>query len=299
MMLDWRSASLFMTADAAWRRRIFVGGLLLLLPAIGWPLVLGYRRWVLDRLVAGAPKLLPPWHGNLLAILTSGVGAMTVIHVWYSPLYLWLALTVGDAGGAGGAGWIAAGAFVVAFPIFSTLIIPALVAWLRFGAESPPSNLELAAISVAFALITFVIPSGFLQVSRTGRLRSAFRLDRDLRLIRTHFFRYVEAWFGSGVMSLIAHLCIPLSPFGVVWCYLGIVYSFNEVPLDDPDADHLRRSWFRYFRDAHWERYDVRRDGLTEHYARIVDESGPLGRGAASFTCVPLGPLRVPLPGST
>lgn len=296
-MLDWRSAGLFMTAEVAWRRRIFIGGLLLLVPVVGWPLVLGYRRWVIERLVNGDAELVPPWRGNLRAICASGLGAMAVIHAWYSPLYLWIGGRVVAAGGAGGTWWIVAAALAFALPIFSTLIIPAMILWLRFGANSPPGVGELMGMSAGFTLITFVIPAGFLQVSRTGRLVSAFRIDRDLTLIATHLPRYVEAWIGSGIMSLLGHLCLPLAPFGVVWCYLGIVYSFNEVPADGPDAVHPRRSWFRYFRDEHWRRYAVERNGIVERYTRVVDAGdGPVGGGDPAFEAIRFGSLRVPLP---
>ena len=279
-----------MTASEAWRRRVFVGGLLLMVPVIGWPLILGYRRRVVERLVSGDPELLPPWRGHLLETLRSGLGAMAVIHTWYAPIYLWLALRMIESGDANGAWLWPTAALFIAVPIFSTMIIPVGVVWLRFLADAPPSDGELAAMSVAFAVVTFVIPAGFLQVSRTGSLWSAFRLDRDLALIGRHFARYVEAWIGSGVMSLVGHLCLPLAPFGVVWCYLGIVYSFNEVPADDA------RSWFPYFRREHWKAYKVARGRIVERYSRRDVDAGPLGPGDHSITCVRIGPLRAPLP---
>ena len=30
-------------------------------------------------------------------------------------------------------------------------------------------------------------------------------------------------------MSLFGHFAIPLSPWGVAWCYLAIIFLFNEI----------------------------------------------------------------------
>jgi hypothetical protein len=113
------------------------------------------------------------------------------------------------------------------------------------------SDLEALAIGAGFGLMTFLIPSGFLNVSRTGRILSAFDFPQALGRVWRCGREYIEAWAGSGLISLAGHLCVPLSPWGVVWCYLSIVYCFNEVPLaaGDPEASYLQGSWIRVFRD--------------------------------------------------
>jgi hypothetical protein len=61
-----------------------------------------------------------------------------------------------------------------------------------------------------------------------------------------NFRSYGLAWYRSGVMSLCGHFVVPYSPWGIVWCYLGIIYSFNRV-LADELARHGRLSpdsWF-------------------------------------------------------
>src|SRR5204863_6693750 len=71
--------------------------------------------------------------------------------------------------------------------------------------------------------------AGFLQVSMTGRHRAAFAVWRTLPFVARHLRGYCGAWWRSGIMSLAGHLALPLSPWGVVWCYLGILALFNEV----------------------------------------------------------------------
>lgn len=136
-------------------------------------------------------------------------------------------------------------------PIFSTLAIPAFLAMDRFLSPEPAFGwAESAGLSAAFGLATFVIPSGFLNVSQTGRTVSAFNLPRALARIARCPKEYAEAWVGSVLISLAGHLCGVLAPWGVVWCYLSIIYAFNEVPLaaGGVAAADLERSWFAALR---------------------------------------------------
>ena len=105
-----------------------------------------------------------------------------------------------------------------------------------------------------YALITFCIPTGFLNVSRTNRMLSAFAIIDNLRFLIRTFPAYLEAWVGSSLLSLVSHLCIPFALWGVVWCYLGIVYCFNEIPLvmaQQVEANYLAHSWFGVFRTGY------------------------------------------------
>jgi hypothetical protein len=80
-------------------------------------------------------------------------------------------------------------------------------------------------------VLVFLIPSGFLQVSLTRRYRSAFAFWRAIPFVARNLPLYLEAWWHSSLMSLAGHPALPLSPWGVVWCYLGIVFVFNELLL--------------------------------------------------------------------
>ena len=59
-------------------------------------------------------------------------------------------------------------------------------------------NLVLAGLvaAAAFASVTFYVPAGFLRVSRTNRLLSAFSVASNLQLIARVPMRYAEAWIG-------------------------------------------------------------------------------------------------------
>ena len=245
--LDWKSAILFPTADPRWLRKIAVGGLVLLLPLVGWPVVLGYRKETIFRLLRGDSPILPEWGGNGLRYLLEGLKSVAVINSYYLPVYLWLAYRLCGHPPAGGLpwGWMAGAA--LAAPIFSTLAVPAVLLADRFLASAPAFGpAESVGISAAFGLLTFLIPSGFTNVSRTGRMASAFDLPRALGRIARCPREYAEAWAGSGLVGLAGHLCGVFAPWGVVWCYLTIVYAFNEAPVaaGDREAADLGRSWF-------------------------------------------------------
>ncbi len=292
--LDWPSACLFVTADPDWKKKIFVGGCVLLLPLIGWPAILGYRKEAILRLKHGTSPVLPDWNAGLWHFTAEGLKAVGVINAYYLPIYAWFAFRFFSAPELQSFPWFALACGCALFPIFSTLVVPVVLLYCRFLAPAGVmSTGELAALSAVFVFATFVIPAGFLNVTRTEKLLSAFNLARAWSLICRHFRAYCEAWIGSGLMSLVGHLCFPFSPWGVVWCYLGIVYSFNEIPLTgdarDTPAD-LQQSWFRRFQSEHWTRYDITRRGWFEQHRLSVP-----GDQNSGFTALSLGLLKIPI----
>ena len=62
--LDWRSATLFVVADPQWRQKIIRGGWIVLIPLIGWPIILGYRSKAVFRLIGNQRPLLPDCGGH-------------------------------------------------------------------------------------------------------------------------------------------------------------------------------------------------------------------------------------------
>ena len=251
--INWHSALLFPTADPAWRRKILIGGLVLLLPVVGWPTVLGYRKEAVFRLIRQDRPILPVWRHNGMHFFLEGLKAVAVINAYYLPLFVWLAVRLHGQPVMDRIPWVGVLTFLALAPIFSTLVIPGILTAVRLlSAEPVFGDAEALAIAATFGLLTFLIPSGFLNVSRSGRMCSALDLPQALARVRRCFPAYLEAWIGSGLISLAGHLCVPLSPWGVVWCYLSIVYCFNDVPLaaqDRREAAYLEESWFRIFRD--------------------------------------------------
>ncbi|MCA1696233.1 MAG: DUF4013 domain-containing protein, partial [Actinobacteria bacterium] len=76
----------YMTREPGWRRKLLVGGALLLAcPPLGWPLALGYRREVALRIVEGRQPVLPGWGAGWKGYLAGGLGAAGVILAYYAP----------------------------------------------------------------------------------------------------------------------------------------------------------------------------------------------------------------------
>lgn len=91
-------------------------------------------------------------------------------------------------------------------------------------------------------------------------------------------------------MSLIGHFCIPFSPWGVNWAYLGIVYNFNEVFYTDQllsKTSSFPDSWFERFSAGYWKHVkNNKRRRFNEH---IIDNK-------IRCKSINLGKFYIPLP---
>lgn len=246
--LDWRAAATFVRADPEWRAKILRGGLLLLLPPLGWPVALGYRKRLIARLAEGAEPVLPSWSEGVGAFWVEGMRALGVIFAHYAPLLVLYALKV-RAHGLPDLPWPELAGFFAFFFLLTPFLLPSLViASSSWAGGAAFSTAEVVGVLAYFALATFLIPAGFLQVSRTGCYRSAFRLGASVRFVVRHFALYLEAWTFSSLIALAGHFCIPFSPWGVFWCYQSIVYAFNEVRMHTGDPEDRAlvggSSWF-------------------------------------------------------
>ena len=240
------------------------------------------------RLADGAAPILPDWTAGLWHYLRGGLQAVGVIHIYLTPLYLWFALRVANDAFVARVPWGLVVLFFLAVPIFSTLVVPAGLVYARVILPALDiSEWELYALGAAFHLVVFLIPAGFLNVTKTRRMRSAFAVWPAVQFIVRYPRRYLEAWIGSSVMSLLGHFCLPFSPWGVAWCYLGITYLFNEVP-------HPTGGPYAEFRDTYWRGFVAKPSGaLTARYEPL---QGPRTSWPRSpFVAVKIGLIEVPI----
>ena len=91
--------------------------------------------------------------------------------------------------------------------------------------------LEIAVLVIVFVATAFVLPAAFVQVSVTGRYRSAFRVPHVARFITGHPIVYGEAWLLSLTASAIGVAMGPLAPWGLFWSYIVILHAFMEAFL--------------------------------------------------------------------
>lgn len=291
--LDWTSAGRYVVADPHWRSKLWKAGWVLLIPAVGWPALLGYRKEAVFRLADGRSPILPDWEGGLGSFIRGGLQAVGVIHAYLAPLYLWFLLRVVNEAFLTGVPWGGVLLFFLAFPIVSTLILPAGLVYARWMLpELEVSAWELYAMGAAFQLVVFFIPAGFLNVTRTRRTLSAFDVPRGVQSIVRYPRRYVEAWIGSSLLSLLGHFCVPFSPWGVAWCYLGITYLFNEVP--HPVGGTEPGGAFDEFRHRYWRGFRaVPRGPLLVRYEPLPGIPSRWPR--SPFTVIRLGAIEAPV----
>jgi Protein of unknown function (DUF4013) len=228
LRLRWFEAFRFMTEEPGWKRKVLVGGILLLFPPLGWPVALGYRKEVAFRLIAGRRPLLPEWRPHWPAFVKDGCAAVGVILVYFVPFLLtfWILALDDAASAAAHASEILLffAAVPLLIPVFLPLLPPLyfyLFPWIRM------SFLEQFAVGLVFWGTTFLMPAAFLQVSLHGRFRAAFRVGEVFRLVRGIARPYLEAWALSIAATALALMSGPLAPWGIFWSYLVIVHAFN------------------------------------------------------------------------
>jgi hypothetical protein len=201
--IDWRSAIGYVAREPAWKLRVGIGGLLiLLLPPVGWLLALGYRSIVGQRIVDRERPLLPSWTGLFGAALRRGSASSGVILAYLTPFviaYWILGLSSFDALAAHRRELLIFAAAVMAFPPLALPGMPALYAarydWLQFSAG------ETALLALLFFGPIVLLPSAFLQVAQQRRFSAAFHLGRVVRLVAAAPRLYLQAWLGALTVS--------------------------------------------------------------------------------------------------
>lgn len=241
-----RIAALYALRDPKWRSIYRAGGWWLLVPVIGWPVVIGYRRMLVDHLFAPKATALPRFRGQVGRLLLAGWSAIAVIFGHLLPVYAaFLGLLIARGWTPNAATlWCAAG-FAI-WPLWSPLSLPLAIGvatwtgWID-GAET-------ALFATAFACLVFVVPSGLLEVSRTGNYLSAARLDRSLARIARAPRAYLRAWAFGLVGQTLVPFTLLLWPWALFHAYVATVVRFNQLLSDQGEAPG--RGWLALAAEA-------------------------------------------------
>jgi uncharacterized protein DUF4013 len=233
MTLGWKAALVYPFDDPGWPRKLFIGGVLMLVcPPVGWATALGYRRAAGLRLRSGTNPPLPEWHRAWWSYFLGGVGAIGVILGYYMPFMLLYAFVAFEPSLRAAAHLPEIALFYTLIVVFPPLFLPALP--LLYAYVFPwvhVTSSEMVALVVLFFATAFVLPAAFVQVSVTGTFRTAFRLERVARFIVRHPRMYCEAWILSLMASAIGVFSGPLAPWVLFWSYLVILHAFAEAFL--------------------------------------------------------------------
>lgn len=245
MRIDPHAAGLYVLLDPDLEERTRHAGRLVLLPLVGWPMVLGYRRALAKRFFDRSGTALPPWRGSHRAYLLHGLRAIGVIHVYLAPLWLVLGTLASTRGYAPGAGTALAVAGLAALPILSSLVFPILVAAASVtGPGGAPllEPLEATALVLGFHVAIALVPAGFVRVTETDRFRSAFALTHTLPFIARNARAYPRAWWYGLWMNGAALVVFPLRPSALFWAYVSSQAVFNQL-LETPEDAREPRVW--------------------------------------------------------
>ncbi len=240
LQLEWRRAFTFMFGERHWRSALLRGGLLLLLaPPFGWHVAMGYRRAVGLAAREGAQPLLPPLGSNCLRLFWDGWMASLVIVTYSSPALLLFWLPGIHTMSALSQSVLPAILLLTGIIVLPPLAIPLLPPLcLRLFPFLTPSPAALAGCGVLLMAAVFVLPAAFLNVSITGSIRSACRIDRAVLFITRNPRLYLEAWAISLAATAAAFLSGPFCPWGLFWSYLAILSAFNQA-LVKSDGDEV------------------------------------------------------------
>ena len=287
--LDVRSACLFPTLDPEWREKLRHAGLVLLIPVIGWPMLLGYRKLTVERILLGSEPVLPDWRGAHWHCLIEGAKCCGVIATYMLPATCLFWSFGGGLESYRETPILVALAFAVALPIFLPLVLPLAVVYCAAIPENPITLEHAAAVMSLYAVGVFLVPMGFLRVSLTRHYLSALNVPACLRIGFGNFRMYLLAWKDSIAISLIGHFAIPFSPWGIAWAYLGIVYCFNEVLIRSAPghSQSLGGALQLRLNPEHWSPFCQE----ASRWIRIYSPTGLDG-----FSTVRLGTYEVPLP---
>ncbi len=231
LKLNWKESFGYIFREEGWRRNIGYAGLvLLLLPALGWYLAMGYRKQVAFHLVTGTSPLLPDFLGTWRENLRSGLQATGVIFLYLIPFFLlyWI------LGGTSARAFLKNLHMVAGFFLTLFLLPPILIPGLPVLAEYSLEWVHLTAtewgvLGVVFAGTVFCMPAVFLQVSLTGRFTGAFAFRNVLSFLYKNWKEYVEAWLMSLIATVISVVSLPFFFWTVIWSYMVIVHAFNQV----------------------------------------------------------------------
>ena len=238
---------LFMCQNPAWKKLIKrLGYWMLLCPPIGWLMALGYRKVVAVSLYNHTSPLPIP-SLNIYAdlrLLIQGLGALGVMIFYFTPALIctWTWGKYGDLSHSMQIDfWL--DIELLYFLLLSFLLIPMTLGgvvggYYLFDPSFQLTSSQMIYSSILLLLSVFIIPSGYMQVGRRGYWLDACRIWKSLFWICTHPKIYLYAWWKGLYISLIALSMGLRAPWALAWCYISIVWFFNNPALKETSPYH-------------------------------------------------------------
>jgi hypothetical protein len=196
--MDIGRAFSYVTEDESWISKILIGGLIALIPVVGWLVVLGWVVQIARNVMQGVAKPIPDWSdfGEKLSI---GFGAFVVQFVYSLPLLV-----------------VYCASYIV------TLVVASMASGSDSGAAGAIAGLVgLVFLLLFLAAIAVTIPFtlvGAVRYVQTGNIGASIRFSEALTTVRNNLGLIGQLFLGALVGSLVGSL-------GSIACGIGMIFT--------------------------------------------------------------------------
>lgn len=193
--MDLAKSFSFVFEDENWVAKIIIGGIIAIIPIIGWFLVMGYMVGIARNVIRNNPRPLPEW-SDFGQLIVDGLYAFVIGFVYMLPLIIVACifyapaalLFSGDNGDMGTVGTLISCCFSIFAVLYSLL-----AGW-------------------------FFIPSALGHYADTNELGAALRFNEVLGLSRANPGAFLIALLVSVLASFLAG-------FGILLCCIGVLFT--------------------------------------------------------------------------
>jgi len=192
--MDFGQAFTFVFDDEDWIKKIGIGGLLSLIPIIGWFLVFGWGVEITKRVISKDAEVLPDWE-DFGGFLTRGFLAFVVAFVYMLPVTIL-------SGCSGGLSALAQSYGEDAM-VQAAWVVTSCISCLTF------------IYSIAAYLI---LPAAIANYAVTNELGEAFKLGEIYAMVRDNLGTYAMVLLGGMVAGLVSGL-------GLIACVIGVFFT--------------------------------------------------------------------------
>ena len=196
--MDFAKAFSFVFEDQNWVQKIVIGGLVGLIPFVGWLLVMGYMISVGRNVIRGNPQPLPDW-SDFGQMLVDGLYAFVISLVYLLPIFI----------------------------VLCVVLLPALALGGAFGDNGEPGVIGILgiccftgfAVIYGIAVAWFFMPAALARYADTGDVMSALRLNEVLAITRANPIVFLMALLIAWIVSNF------IAPLGLIACGVGVLFT--------------------------------------------------------------------------
>lgn len=196
--MDFAKAFSFVFDDPDWLQKIVIGGIVALIPVIGWVLVYGYMIAIGRNVIRGEAQPLPDW-SDFGQFLVDGLYAFVIGIVYTLPIFIVMCLVLFPALAIGGG-------FDSNTDELDAIGVLGICCFTGF------------AVLYGLAVGWLFLPAGLARYADTGDVMSALRFGEVWAISRANPIAFLMALIVTVVASFVAG-------FGVILCVIGVLFT--------------------------------------------------------------------------